>query len=112
DPKSNGHKRHRDPSGTGQSPEERKQVLAKNKEWRSAEKVRRNWLREFLARPKVPDGGLLFILEALARSGSHLQYAMQSRADTQSRDGGQHATARDLLGIPRAKGSWYDPPEV
>lgn len=110
DPKGNGHKRYHGSSGSSQSPEEaaaeRKRVLVGNKAWRSAEKVRRSWLREFLARPKIPDGGLLYALEAFARSGGHLRYAMDHRSD------GQHVTARGLLGLPKGEGGWSAPPEV
>jgi ParB family chromosome partitioning protein len=106
DPKGNGHKRYSGNSGTDQSPEERKRLLAGNKAWRAAETVRRAWLREFLARTKAPDGALLWTLQAFARSDRNLRYAMDAR------EKGQHIMARELLGIPRAKGSWYDPPEV
>lgn len=112
DPKGNGHKgRISSGSQAGQSAEdasaERKKVLAGNKAWRSAEKVRRGWLREFLARPKVPDGGLQFTLEALARSDQNLRFAMDTRSE------GRHVMARQLLGLAKADGSsWTQPPEV
>jgi ParB family chromosome partitioning protein len=112
DPKGNGHKRHRPRgSGAGQTEEEaaaeRKLVIDGNKAWRSAEKVRRAWLREFLARPKVPDGALQYTLEALARADHALRYAMDSRA------GGRHVMARQMLGLAEGEGSSYSrPPEV
>ena len=110
DPGKHGHKTYR-AGAAGKSKEdaseERKAVLAGNKEWRSAEKTRRAWLREFVARPKVPDGGLLFTLEAFARSEQRLRYAMDHRSS------GQHTMARELLGLPRAEGAaWSTPAEV
>lgn len=116
DPKANGHKRLRSSgNGSEQSPEDRKRVLAGNKDWRSAEKVRRDFLRELLARPKLPDGGtgrsrdLVFILEAFARSDHRLiRYGMEHRM------AGQHAMARELLGLGRDDKSrgWDAPSEV
>jgi ParB family chromosome partitioning protein len=108
DPKANGHKRYRFSSnGNTQSSEDRKKVLAGNKAWRSAEKVRLDWLREFLARPKAPADAVQYTLQAFALADHHLRFAMDHRAS------GQHATARELLGLPRAEGSvWSTPPEV
>jgi ParB family transcriptional regulator, chromosome partitioning protein len=108
DPKAHGHKRHgTNGNGTSQTPEDRRQVVEGNKKWRSAEKVRREFLRALLARPKVPEGGLLLVLKALARSDHPLRYAMDARAD------GRHVMARQLLGLPKADGSsWNRPPEV
>lgn len=111
DPKGNGHKRHRSSGTAGQSPEdaaaERKKVLAGNKAWRSAEKVRRAWLREFLSRPKAPDGALQFTLEAFAEGDGRLRRAMEHGSD------GQHPTARELLGLPAGAGSsWSRSAEV
>lgn len=110
DPKGNGHRKYRQDSPSGSAEEaagERKKVLAGNKAWRSAETVRRTWLRDFLARPKVPDGALQFTLEAFACGDNNLQQAMQARSD------GRHVMARQLLGLPQGDGSsWSRPPEV
>jgi ParB family chromosome partitioning protein len=99
DPKGNGHKRYRE-SAVGQSTEaaaaERKKVLAGNTAWRAAETERRAWLREFLARPKAPDGALLFTLHEFARSDSRLM-----RFGMVGRGGARHAMARELLGPPK-----------
>lgn len=112
-PAANGHKSNRDSGGTGsaQSAEdaaaERKRVLAGNKAWRSAQKLRREWLRELFARPKVPDGALQYTLEAFARADHKLHRAMDGGS------GGRHVMARELLGLPKAEGSTWDRvPEV
>lgn len=115
DPKANGHKQYRAPAdGTsGKSDEEvsaeRVKVLAGNKAWRSAETVRRDWLRMFLGRPKAPEDALLFTLKAFARSDHRLiRYGIESRGS------GQHALARELLGLPKDPESlgWNAVPEV
>jgi ParB family chromosome partitioning protein len=45
--------------------EERRKVLANNKAWRSAETVRREWLKTFLARKAAPKGAAAFIADEL-----------------------------------------------
>jgi ParB family chromosome partitioning protein len=111
DPNANGHKRARN---TGQPEtdseavkEERRRVLAGNKDWRAATTVRRTWLKELLARKAPPPGALRFVLEAFARSDATLQRAIQGY-DT------RHKVARELLGIPEAErtGTWSPANEV
>ena len=90
DPRANGHKRVRTNLGSpAADPDERKTVLANNKAWRSAEKVRRAWLRDFLARPKAPDDWQAYVFGELAVSTFALNNAF--------RDG--HKAACELLGV-------------
>jgi ParB family chromosome partitioning protein len=49
---------------------ERSRVRANNEAWRSAEKVRRAWLRDFLTRRTAPKGSAAFVATALAH-GDH-----------------------------------------
>jgi ParB family transcriptional regulator, chromosome partitioning protein len=46
---------------------ERRDVLASNKAWRSAETVRRRWLTEFITRKAAPKGASAFLAVAQAR---------------------------------------------
>jgi ParB family transcriptional regulator, chromosome partitioning protein len=69
---------------------ERQRVLRNNRAWRSAETVRREWLKTFVARKNAPKGALRYILGALASADYHLSNAMQR---------GQHRFARELLDI-------------
>jgi ParB family chromosome partitioning protein len=66
---------------------ERRRVRANNDAWRSAEKVRRAWLQDFLTRRTPPKGSATFVATALA----HGDHAL-SRAFTN----GNHR-ARDLF---------------
>lgn len=93
-PKANGHKTPRGASSASkQTTEERREVIDNNKLWRSAETVRRAWIREYLTRKNIPAGALRFVLEALARGEAQLTGPMSGY-------GGSHALARELLGIP------------
>ncbi|VTR78957.1 ParB/RepB/Spo0J family partition protein [Cellulomonas hominis] len=67
---------------------ERRMVVANNKAWRSAEVVRREWLKSFAARKTSPKGGAEFIGRAVTTGTYHLAKA----AD----DG--HRLAATLLG--------------
>jgi len=81
DPKANGHKRIRGAGAGAMSDNEkteRKQVLAGNKAWRSAEKVRRTWLREFLGRQTPPDDALPWIISELVRGDFTLVKQMEN----------------------------------
>lgn len=74
DPKANGHRKLRSATGgqqtAEQQAEERRRVIAGNKAWRAAEKVRRAWLKDsLLASRTPPDGAWGFIAEALATDG-------------------------------------------
>jgi ParB family chromosome partitioning protein len=72
---------------TDEQKAERRTVVANNEAWRPAEKVRRAWLRDFLARRTAPKGSAGFVATALA----HGDHAL-SRAFTN----GSHR-ARDLF---------------
>jgi ParB family chromosome partitioning protein len=65
----------------------RRTVVANNEAWRSAEKVRRAWLTDFLTRRTPPNGSAAFVAAALA----HGDHAL-SRAVTNGRQ-----RARDLF---------------
>lgn len=74
DPRANGHKaagggdvKGADVVDLDKQRAERQRVLAGNKAWRSAEKVRREWLTEFAARKAGPADAFKFIAGSLAR---------------------------------------------
>ena len=69
---------------------ERQLVLRNNRAWRSAETVRREWLKTFVARKSAPKGALRYVLSELARADYDLSGAMQK---------GHHRFARELLGV-------------
>jgi ParB family transcriptional regulator, chromosome partitioning protein len=68
---------------------ERQRVLRNNKAWRTAEAVRRDWLKTFVARKSAPKGAQRFIFSELATGGYQLSDAMQKR----------HRFGRELLGM-------------
>lgn len=68
--------------------EERREVIECNKNWASAEKVRRAWLQTFAARKTAPKGAAAFIAVAIATD-----------AEIVSGIGGNHLAAQ-LLGCP------------
>ncbi len=69
--------------------QERRNVLANNKAWRSAESVRREWLAKFLERKSAPKDAQRFIYAAITHGDFELTKAMQ--------DG--HVFGAELLGI-------------
>jgi ParB family chromosome partitioning protein len=75
--------------------EKRRRVLANNKAWRSAETVRRDWLKTFLARKTAPSGSIRFLTNAVVDAYSVSRMA-QSR----------HELATDLLGITVKDPAW------
>jgi ParB family chromosome partitioning protein len=77
---------------------ERRRVLKYNAAWRSAETVRRRWLRDFLARKAVPAGAEAFIYAAVIRGDYELRKAME----------GGHEQAAEMLGVPRPAGNPYN----
>lgn len=79
---------------TDEQKAERRQIIENNKAWRSAEKVRREWLRTFAARKTAPKDGPGFITQAIATRSGDLD-----RAQTKA-----HSLARDLLGIDQSTG--------
>jgi ParB family transcriptional regulator, chromosome partitioning protein len=70
---------------------QRRDVIQSNKDWDSAETVRRQWLRTFLARKSAPSTAAGFIAGSLARSADY--------AITQALTAGNRL-AHDLLGLP------------
>ncbi len=75
---------------------ERQRVLANNKAWRAAETVRRDWLKNFVARKSAPKGVLRFIFTEVAEGDHQLRDGMEK----------QHAFARELLGIEAPISRW------
>lgn len=71
--------------------QERRELIANNKAWDSAEVVRRDWLAGFLARKTTPKNAALFAATALASEAfsGRLREAL----------GDHHATACVLLGV-------------
>lgn len=53
--------------------QERREVIANNKAWRSAEVVRLDWLRTFAARPGAPKGTADFLAATLGTAGRVLE---------------------------------------
>lgn len=69
---------------------ERRRVIENNKAWRSAETVRRTWLRNFLARKTAPKGAQQFIAKTVIDGRGGIERAMQEH----------HPLAADLLELP------------
>jgi ParB family chromosome partitioning protein len=67
----------------------RREVLASNKAWRTAETVRREWLKTLAARKSAPKGALRYILTEIAEGDRQLRDAMEK----------WHRFACELLGI-------------
>jgi ParB family chromosome partitioning protein len=102
DPEGNGHIRKRRGESAKKraereaaEKEEKRRVLANNKAWRSAEVVRREWLKTFLAGKKPPAGALRFLLSAVVDAYSATRMAAE-----------RFETARDLLGIEVTDTGW------
>lgn len=103
DPKANGHKSPYGSSTRGASArttEERREVIENNKLWRSAETVRRAWLREYLTRKTIPARALRFVLEAIAYGDPQLTACMNNYS-------GSHALATGILGLPEPEQHMY-----
>lgn len=85
------------PTGGKMSEEEkaeRRRVIANNKAWVSAKKVRRAWLAKVVARKRLPAGALAFAAATLVSEGHAIARAAQDR----------HALATTLLGHEPAPG--------
>lgn len=65
------------PAEREQASAERRQVRENNSAWRSAETVRRSWLRTFLARKAAPKGSAAFVAVELAHNPHELSQATQ-----------------------------------
>jgi ParB family chromosome partitioning protein len=57
---------------------ERKVTIERNKEWRSATTVRRDWLRMFVARKTAPAGSEQFIATCLLRTDHTIRQALEA----------------------------------
>ena len=75
----------------------RREVITNNKAWKSAETVRRDWLRTFLTRKTAPKGTTTFLALAIAHSDHEIRRAMEQA----------HALGRDLLGLDTTTSSGY-----
>lgn len=95
DPQANGHTNHSASTGTLSAPMsedqkvERREVIAGNKAWKSAETVRRAWLAKFATRRTAPKDAALLIAHVMAEGTNDLAHAAQQG----------HALARDVLAI-------------
>jgi ParB family transcriptional regulator, chromosome partitioning protein len=95
DIKAHGHRRKKDkprsaalpPAEREQQREQRRDVLRSNREWDSAEQVRRAWLTEFVARNKAPKGATAYVAACLASADHQIKTAL---------DGGNAMAARVL----------------
>lgn len=74
---------------TDEQKAERKELIANNKAWDSAEKVRRAWLATFLSRKTLPKDALAFAARTTATNGGQFSKEVTDR----------HRLARTLLGL-------------
>ncbi|HEY3630588.1 MAG TPA: ParB/RepB/Spo0J family partition protein [Jatrophihabitantaceae bacterium] len=74
--------------------QERRQVLANNKAWKSAETVRRAFLTKLLARKAAPKGSATYVAGELGRGIHEIRRGMER----------SHHLAAELLGLDPAKG--------
>jgi ParB family chromosome partitioning protein len=74
--------------------QERREVIANNKAWKSAETVRREWLRLFLTRKSAPNGAAAYLAGELARGLWELRRGMER----------SHPLATTLLGLDQRMG--------
>lgn len=98
DPKTHGHKKVREGGPVQPLSEDEKrqraEVRENNAAWRSAEAVRRRWLRDFLTRKTAPKGTATFIAACLASGDRAVTKAMEQA----------HPLTADLLGITKQAG--------
>jgi ParB family chromosome partitioning protein len=104
DPKAHGHASTTSsgsPAAGGPMSEEqkadRRAVIAGNAAWRSAETVRRSWLRTFAARKTTPKDAPALLAYAVTTCNTDLTHAAQSG----------HTLARTTLGLPAVKPNGY-----
>jgi ParB family chromosome partitioning protein len=79
---------------------ERRRVLDNNKAWRAAETVRREWLKNFVARKTAPKGAVRYIFSEVAEGDHQLRDGMDK----------QHEFARELLGLDAPVSRWQQTP--
>jgi len=75
---------------TDEQKQERRTLIANNKAWKSAEVVRREWLRTFLSRKTTPKAAQQFIAASVIDGRGRLTSSIQEH----------HRLALDLLGLP------------
>jgi len=106
DPKANAHTKDdlygnpRPVSGGAMSEQEkaeRREVVANNKAWKSAETVRRTWLRDLAARKTAPKDAGMFLAHVLATRADDVAHAAAAG----------HTLACDLLGLSAPKATGY-----
>jgi ParB family chromosome partitioning protein len=85
------------PEEREQARADRRDVIQSNKDWRSAETVRRRWLTEFATRSKPPVGAEVFIASCLT-AADHPINSVLSTVST---------LAYELFGIPEADRPTY-----
>ncbi|SFO39553.1 chromosome partitioning protein, ParB family [Pseudonocardia ammonioxydans] len=76
---------------------ERRRVIANNKEWDSAQSVRRDWLAELLAKKAAPKGAAIYVAAELGQGAHALRRAMETG----------NALACELLGLEVPAGWGY-----
>ena len=69
---------------------ERRDVIKSNKEWKSAETVRKEWVKSFLTRKTLPKGAAQYVAGEYASAGHELRTGMEKN----------HEVALGLLGVP------------
>lgn len=74
--------------------QQRREVIANNKAWKSAETVRHAWLKRFLARKSAPKGASVYLAAELARGIHELRRGMERN----------HQLATALLGLKHTPG--------
>jgi len=74
--------------------EERRRVLRLNREWKSAEVVRRNFLTQLLTRKTPPKGASMFVAGMIARRVYEFKYALEHG----------HRLAAELFGLAAGDG--------
>lgn len=75
----------------------RRIVISNNKAWRSAETVRRKWLKDFLGRKRAPKDGISWVAQMLAEGSHPMRKAMES----------DHDLAIGLLGMTKPEIAAY-----
>ncbi|MFB7251214.1 ParB/RepB/Spo0J family partition protein [Microbacterium sp. NPDC056234] len=84
---------------TDEQKAERRTLIANNKAWESAEKVRREWLVTFLSRKRAPKDALTFIADAVIENRGSLSGALSER----------HRFAAELLGLSKPEWGEQNP---
>ena len=98
DPKTHGHTPRHDSTKLGgaltdEEKADRARVRENNAAWRSAETVRRDWLRTFCARKTAPKDAAVFIAQAISSGDHALRRALER----------SHPLGRDLLGLDTSR---------